>query len=572
MATRYIGIDFGTSSTVVYTKDFREAAADSQPQPVLVNGNPVIPSAAFVINDDFESTENFIFGQDAETCQADGKIYRNFKLDLVSGDDELAAKAKQLVYEFFRWLKVCYNNQELYLGKCERECTFVSYPVKWPEELREYMKAAAIKAGFQNVHGMDEASAAIQGLLYSNLDTLQRYGILKKNEHLKVMLLDMGAGTSDIVTGIFDTSEKKLSVIDTYPDTSDDVYYGGKEFDEAVCDFIGGYLRTNGISYDGTADRERLLFDCKCWKENTLSPCLGKGQQITKLPPFVMMLTTHLGNSRTPFPVVDRQLFETEFAEHISVFAELVENALGRAAMRHPGVDFREDIDIVILTGGHSQWYFVRELLSGRMLTPAGKDISFSKIKAQPEKLLQLPRPSETVALGLVNGDADINLVDVSGYNIWFRAAVGDEEYPPLLIVKKNELLPYTNNKIVYMESLNCRQYVLLSCDFDFDLFVKYSILVSKDRLEDAEAYEDGFRMPCKNSRIKLGYRGTEFGAVAGKAAAFPISDRVTLALKIKMSEGQDIEFNGLVLSDKHEEKRFRKRIRLEKGGASDAL
>lgn len=572
MVTRYIGIDFGTSSSVVYTKDFQNDGTDAKPQPMLVNGNPVIPSVAFVINDDFGSAENFIFGQAAEICQIDGNIYRNFKLDLISTDNECAERARQLVSNYFKWLKVCYDDQELYMGSCEKEETFVSFPVKWPENLREFMKGAATEAGFKNVHGMDEASAAIQGLLYSNHDTLQRYGVLKKNQQLRIMLLDMGAGTSDIIFGIYDTSTKKLQVIDTYPGIGNAVLYGGREFDESVCNFIGDYLKDNGIHYDETADRERLLCDCKCWKENTLSPCLRNRQEIAKVPPFVMMLTTHLGNSRTQFPTIDRSFFETRFADNIDVFANLIENALDSVAAQNPTTNFKDDVDIVILTGGHSQWYFVKELLSGTMHTSLGKDISFPKIKANPEKLLQLPRPSETVALGLVNSGVDISLADTSDYNIWFRAMIGDEECPPLLIVPKNELLPYKNNEIVYTESLNCCQYVLTSCDFDFDLFVKYSILVSRDSLENAQSYEDEFRVSCKNSKVKLGYRGAEFAAISKGVKAFQIKAQATVAIKITMTEDQDIELQGLFLGDRHEDRRFAKRLALRKGGSANAV
>lgn len=565
MATRCIGIDFGTSSTVMYIKDFRDDGTDSQPQPVLVNGNPVIPSVAFVINNDFECSENFIFGQDAEMCQIEGKIYRNFKLDLISADTEIVKRAKQLVSEFFKWLKVCYNDQILYMGIVENEKTFVSFPVKWPENLREYMKRAAVEAGFQNVYGMDEASAAIQSLLYSSHETLQRYGILKKNQQLKVMLLDMGAGTSDLVFGIYDTSKKELKVIDTYPSAADDVYYGGKEFDEALCDFIGDYLHNNGIGYDGAADRDRMLCDCKSWKENTLSPCLRKKQQITKIPPFIMMLTTHLGSSRTPFPVIDRQFFEKRFADNINIFAELINDALDRAEVHEPAIDFRKDADVIILTGGHSQWYFVNEMLSGKMITSSRKDILFSKIKENPEKLLQLPRPSETVAFGLVNGSAGIDLAEVSDYNIWFCATIGDKKFPPLLIVSRNELLPYRNNNIVYVESLDCEQYVYTSCDLDFDLYVEYSILVSRDSLENARSYEDGFKTLCKSSRVKLGYRRNEFTAISKGVKTFQIKDQVTLAIKIIMTEEQEFKLQGLFFSKCHEDQHFSKRLILKR-------
>lgn len=79
-----------------------------------------------------------------------------------------------------------------------------------------------------NVKGRDEASAAIQYLLLSKIEALQGYNILKGNNLLKVMLLDMGAGTSDIVIGEFGAIGKIFSVIATYPGADDDICYGGK--------------------------------------------------------------------------------------------------------------------------------------------------------------------------------------------------------------------------------------------------------------------------------------------------------------------------------------------------------
>lgn len=66
------------------------------------------------------------------------------------------------------------------------------------------------------------------------------------------------------------------------------------------------------------------------------------------------------------------------------------------------GIYSINDIDMVILTGGHSQWYFVNEFLAGNQLVPDGRDISPNAIKTQRSNLLQLSNPSETVALGLV--------------------------------------------------------------------------------------------------------------------------------------------------------------------------
>ena len=56
--------------------------------------------------------------------------------------------------------------------------------------------------------------------------------------------------------------------------------------------------------------------------------------------------------------------------------------------------------DRVILTGGHSQWYFVKEILTGRL--PAVCGSLLPQITEDPNRILSVARPQETVALGLV--------------------------------------------------------------------------------------------------------------------------------------------------------------------------
>jgi hypothetical protein len=53
-----------------------------------------------------------------------------------------------------------------------------------------------------------------------------------------------------------------------------------------------------------------------------------------------------------------------------------------------------------VLTGGHSQWYFARDILNGT-LTRFGS-LGLPRIQADKSRIIRLARPQETVALGLV--------------------------------------------------------------------------------------------------------------------------------------------------------------------------
>jgi hypothetical protein len=59
-----------------------------------------------------------------------------------------------------------------------------------------------------------------------------------------------------------------------------------------------------------------------------------------------------------------------------------------------------ENLDYVVLTGGHCQWYFTNEILDGS-LTKFGR-VDLPKIQCDKTRIIKLSLPQETVALGLV--------------------------------------------------------------------------------------------------------------------------------------------------------------------------
>ena len=411
MKVRYIGIDIGTSTTVVKLRDYDDSGEIPYPtQSLRIDGSAVIPSVAFMVDDDFCEADSFRFGSDAESCQLEGKLYANFKMDLISDDEEKQQKAKDIVARFFKWLRSHYEEQKAnYFGSCDQEITIISYPVRWTEELREFMLFAAQEAGFKVVRGKDEAEAAIQYLLLSQIGILRQYGIQKDKGVLKVMLIDMGAGTTDIVFGKFDAEKKELSVLTRYPETADDTNYGGNNFDEKIFRIIDSYLKSNGISGQAAIYRQQILVACKEWKEKQFSKNLNACQTIRQVPAFVKLLLQN-NPGHTPFPIIDRNVFEASFSEEIDAFASIIEHACNRAIFSGVLVS-KSEIDLVVLTGGHSQWYFIPELLTGRRCSPDGRDVSIPVLKTTPSKLLQLSNPSETVALGLVY-DAEESIED----------------------------------------------------------------------------------------------------------------------------------------------------------------
>jgi hypothetical protein len=90
--------------------------------------------------------------------------------------------------------------------------------------------------------------------------------------------------------------------------------------------------------------------------------------------------------------------------------------------------DFKgaEDLDFIVLTGGHSQWYFINDILLGRLPFRENERLYLPKIQAQPERLIKLSKPHETVALGLVYQLIHVDIKRCSANSVWVRFEIDD--------------------------------------------------------------------------------------------------------------------------------------------------
>ncbi|MCC8104173.1 MAG: Hsp70 family protein [Clostridiales bacterium] len=390
-AERIIGIDFGTSTTVIRVKCYQDGKSlgDSErldTKEAVFGGSPTVPTA-------IQKIENHsYYGQDALIPRKKAVLYQNFKVCLESVDPEQRREAQALTEEFFGYLYRVYREQSDggHLGAADdRERTLVSYPVKWSEETKRFMRETAAKAGFRNVEGMDEARAAISAVTLQSEDYLRKKGYLTDGKPCTILLIDMGAGTTDLVLCRYTPGNQPgTEVLCTWP-REGDILFGGRDVEDILRRHILGKLPE--------ANSELIMKrlsegNFKSWKETVVSPALAndeRAEDFAALESIVEILDLEVEDYG-----LDRGNFEAAAKTYLECFPELVEGCLERSGIR------REEVELVILTGGHSQWYFVKELLTGKRPEICGKILP--QIAEDPGKIVPVARPQETVALGLV--------------------------------------------------------------------------------------------------------------------------------------------------------------------------
>ena len=392
---RIIGIDFGTSTSLVKVKSYR----DGKP----VDGDPTSTQAVEFDNGRVTAPtlirfagEAVYFGQEAIPPKRDSELCSNFKLDLQSPDAAARAKAQELTRKYFRYLYEQYSGQSMGFGQFDTERTLVSYPAKWAKETREFMLQAARDAGFKNVGGMDEPTAALYTVMVQESKRLVQQGYLTAGKAAYVLMIDMGAGTTDLALCKY-TPGGRNRIIDTWPPAESAVLFGGREMDELLLQYLTEYLKKCDMPDRMIANLEKnSLEDCKGWKENTVSSALARNAAAEDCA-FVAPLLMMIGEAPPPFPAIDRAVLERYCKDYIGRYAELIAGAMAHARQADP--DFSAgDLSLVVLTGGHSQWYFAKDMLCCSLPGYEGG----VGVRLSADQVVALKPPQHTVSSGLV--------------------------------------------------------------------------------------------------------------------------------------------------------------------------
>ena len=383
---RIIGIDFGTSTSVIRVKRYNngEPVDDrlSKQDVIFNSSSPLVPTLIQ------RTDKGTYYGYEAQISKRGETLYQNFKVNLESSDAGLKKEARELTEEFFAYMAKEYKSQSQggYFGDLsDTERTIVSYPVKWSDDTKKFMIKAAQKAGFKNVEGMDEAQAAIHAVTVQYEDYLMQSGLFRSGEPCNILLIDMGAGTTDLVLCRHTPGKApKTEILCTWPKKGE-LLFGGQEVDELLREYIRTLLPEDSA---GMVLKNNCIKEFKIWKETIVSPALSRNETVEEFS-SVDNIADLLDIEMEPYDL-DRKKFESYAKGYLPKLPKLIQGCI-----KESGLDSSK-IELVILTGGHSQWYFVKE-----MLTDPGK-INLPLIRKDPKRLIQMTRPQETVALGMV--------------------------------------------------------------------------------------------------------------------------------------------------------------------------
>lgn len=225
-----------------------------------------------------------------------------------------------------------------------------------------------------------------------------------------MLLVDMGAGTTDLAVcryrvkaggPVIRVDQIENEIIATWPMDSGAATFGGREVDRVLEEYIIDYLVSCGFPAGNAEQAVRGSGNsstaAKRWKETTVSKALNDGKRVEScafVTPFMMFLP-----QAKPFPAFGRREFEAMLGEKVEDFKDLVAGCLAQVSRAEPEL-LAKKLDLVILTGGHSSWYFVEELLNGAM--PGLSLPQLELVQRERSRVIRLTNPQETVALGLV--------------------------------------------------------------------------------------------------------------------------------------------------------------------------
>lgn len=213
-----LGIDLGTTTTIV-------ARIDNAGAPEIVRdweGEPITPTAVC-----FETATHVVVGHEARTMAADAEhAFLEFKRDMGTGVSHpvFGKRVTPLDLSALMLRKVREHAEQ---GRGQVDLAVITIPANFTNAAREATLAAAHRAGFANVHMINEPTAA--ALAYARGQRQPLQGLYA--------VFDFGGGTFDV--SIVRARGLAIEVVFTEGVQR----LGGKDFDAKLTDLVAAKFR-----------------------------------------------------------------------------------------------------------------------------------------------------------------------------------------------------------------------------------------------------------------------------------------------------------------------------------------
>ncbi|WP_051321394.1 molecular chaperone DnaK [Chrysiogenes arsenatis] len=393
---RIIGIDFGTTNSVISTID--------NGKPVVIpnsSGDTLTPSAVA-----FQKNGDVLIGRTAKNQAVINSertflsIKRHMGADFRARLDGVSYSSQMIAAMIMRRLK---QDAEKYLGETV-EHAVITVPAYFSDAQRQAVKDAGKLSGLNVLRIINEPTAAALS-----------YGIRSEGSEL-IAVFDLGGGTYDI--SILEVCDGVVEV----KATSGNNHLGGDDFDSVLIEYIAkDFQRKNNI--DLTKDRmalQKLREDAEKAKI-----MLSEASEISISIPFITADNTgpkHLDIT------INREVFE-------KLVAPLLEKLIAPAkqALEDAGL-MPEQIDRVLLVGGSTRIPAVQQAIEQFMGKPVSKSVNPVECVAT----------GAAIQAGILAGEIkDLILVDITPMTLGIETE-GNRFIP---IIKRNTSIPCSDFK-----------------------------------------------------------------------------------------------------------------------------
>lgn len=342
---RVIGLDFGSSQSMVAVM---EIGSTQYPEILKIDGNNEVSRTLLALdnNDDYRvAAGNEVWEMMKERGSKDFYVACNFKRYLgetmpeEEGDKVAGVSADKLCESFLAHMaeKLCnyYNVQRLSEADFS---TCIAHPATWNEGQVQTLVNIVRKVGFPDVQAIAEPLAAVYAAMNK-----QDKQFADKAEHY--LVVDFGGGTLDVCIvemGILGRFAKIVS-------RSGNPRLGGREFDKII---ETQYKRNANLNFSALSAREKTYIREECEEmKKLISENMAGGA--TR---FTCIFNTP---SQSKLPVTNDDIINwSKDAGIWNQYRECIE-----AALRKSGLDISQ-ISKVVLTGGTSLWWFLKNVLT----------------------------------------------------------------------------------------------------------------------------------------------------------------------------------------------------------------